>query len=93
MYRRALTKISLSLVMAIGLLGLSLSFQRYVRTAVSQDGTNADWSPTKRYPSHEVYFPGTEELGPEEMRGYCLRFRDADAKAETGCRLFSDRAR
>ena len=26
------------------------------------------WSPTKPYPTHEVYFPGTEELGPEEMR-------------------------
>lgn len=26
------------------------------------------WSPTKPYPDHEVYFPGTEELGPEEIR-------------------------
>ncbi len=26
------------------------------------------WSPTDRYPSHEVYFPGTEELAPDEMR-------------------------
>ena len=26
------------------------------------------WSPTKPYPDHEVYFPGTEELGPDEMR-------------------------
>jgi len=28
----------------------------------------AAWSPTKRYPDHEVYFPGTEDLMPDEMR-------------------------
>jgi len=28
----------------------------------------ADWSPTKPYPTHEVYYPGTEGLGPEEIR-------------------------
>lgn len=67
MYRRVFSIISLSLVMAIGLLGLSLSFQRY-GAAASQDVTKADWSPTDRYPSHEVYFPGTEELGLDEMR-------------------------
>ena len=26
------------------------------------------WSPTGVYPDHEVYFPGTEALGPDEMR-------------------------
>ena len=26
------------------------------------------WSPTKPYPNHEVYYPGTEELKPDEMR-------------------------
>ena len=26
------------------------------------------WSPTKRYPTHEAYYPGTEELKPDEMR-------------------------
>lgn len=26
------------------------------------------WSPTKRYPNQEVYYPGTEELGPDEIR-------------------------
>ena len=26
------------------------------------------WSPTGVYPDHEVYFPGTEELGPDEIR-------------------------
>jgi ribonuclease Z len=27
-----------------------------------------EWSPTKPYPSHGVYYPGTEELRPDEMR-------------------------
>ena len=26
------------------------------------------WSPTKPYPTHEVYYPGTEELGADEIR-------------------------
>ena len=26
------------------------------------------WSPTSRYPSQEVYYPATEELGEEEIR-------------------------
>ncbi|MGI9571543.1 MAG: guanitoxin biosynthesis MBL fold metallo-hydrolase GntH [Desulfobulbia bacterium] len=30
------------------------------------------WSPTKPYPRHEVYFPGTEELGSDEMRVIAL---------------------
>ncbi len=27
-----------------------------------------EWSPTKPFPSHDVYYPGTEELAPDEMR-------------------------
>ncbi|MGB6337706.1 MAG: MBL fold metallo-hydrolase, partial [Thermoanaerobaculia bacterium] len=38
-----------------------------VLRAAPTEATN-DWSPTKPYPSHEVYYPGTEELGPDEMR-------------------------
>ena len=34
----------------------------------SSDAAGAGWSPTKRYPNHEVYFPGTEELGADKMR-------------------------
>jgi ribonuclease Z len=26
------------------------------------------WDPTKRYPRRDVYFPGMEDLGPDEMR-------------------------
>ena len=28
----------------------------------------AGWSPTGVYPDHEVYFPGTEALDPDEIR-------------------------
>ena len=28
----------------------------------------AAWSPTKPYPKHDVYYPGTEALKPDEMR-------------------------
>ena len=28
----------------------------------------AGWSPTKPFPKHDVYYPGTEELQPDEMR-------------------------
>ena len=35
--------------------------------AVAQEAT-AKWSPTGVYPEHEVYFPGTEALGPDEIR-------------------------
>jgi ribonuclease Z len=36
---------------------------------LSQEAATAqEWSPTGAYPEQEVYFPGTEELGPEEIR-------------------------
>ncbi len=31
-------------------------------------GEDGDWSPTKPYPRQNVYYPGTEELKPDEMR-------------------------
>jgi ribonuclease Z len=38
-------------------------------TTSGQIGT---WSPTKPYPTHNVYYPGTEELKPDEMRVVAL---------------------
>ena len=35
-------------------------------TRVNQD--EAEWSPTKPSPKHDVYYPGTEELKPDEIR-------------------------
>lgn len=41
--------------------------------AKKQDGMTPDqWSPTKPYPQHNVYYPGTEELKPDEMRVIAL---------------------
>lgn len=31
-------------------------------------GSNSAWSPTKPYPTHNVYYAGTEELAADEMR-------------------------
>jgi ribonuclease Z len=45
-------------------------------TTSAQDTTTSNqvgtWSPTKRYPTHNVYYPGTEELKPDEMRVIAL---------------------
>ena len=36
--------------------------------AASSEAASGDWSPTKPYPKHDVYYPGTEALAPDEMR-------------------------
>ncbi len=36
--------------------------------AASSEAASGEWSPTKPYPKHDVYYPGTEELKPDEMR-------------------------
>jgi len=36
--------------------------------AASSEATSGEWSPTKPYPKHNVYYPGTEDLMPDEMR-------------------------
>ena len=37
-------------------------------TEGSSATNDAGWSRTKPYPVQEVYYPGTEELGPDEIR-------------------------
>jgi ribonuclease Z len=40
-----------------------------IESATAAEAAEAsEWSPTKPYPSHDVYYPGTEELKPDEMR-------------------------
>ena len=47
--------------------------QSLVGAAFAADTVPASaWSPTKPSPSHIVYYPGTEELEPDEMRVICL---------------------
>lgn len=36
-------------------------------TAVADDSIHK-WSPTKPYPSQNIYYPGTEALAKDEMR-------------------------
>ena len=52
--------------------GAALTIDLEVRTksawAASPQPASGDWSPTKRYPTQEVYYPGTEPLAPDEMR-------------------------
>jgi len=36
--------------------------------AVAEQDGPKKWSPTKPFPVHDVYYPGTETLGPDEMR-------------------------
>lgn len=45
--------------------GLRLAFEAQAAGGVV---STDDWSPTKPYPVHNVYYPGTEELAPDEMR-------------------------
>ena len=58
---------------AAGLLGaaaLTLDIDIRLKGARAAPATSSsgEWSPTKPYPSHDVYYPGTEELKPDEMR-------------------------
>lgn len=57
-------------ILLSGLLAFSAYF--VFDTGLSIENASAEgemeWSPTAPYPSHEVYFPGTETLGPDEMR-------------------------
>jgi ribonuclease Z len=39
-----------------------------ITSAEASGEIGSAWSPTKPYPSHGVYYPGTEELKPDEMR-------------------------
>ena len=36
--------------------------------AAASEAASGEWSPTKPYPNRDVYYPGTEELNPDEMR-------------------------
>lgn len=67
------TKNVILIVIFLGLLTSSmLTFDINMRLndVWASGGTVAaeDWSPTKPAPSHGVYYPGTEELQPDEMR-------------------------
>lgn len=67
------TKAAILIGSILGLLAVSmLTFDVDIRLkdAQASGGTVSaeDWSPTKPSPRHGVYYPGTEELLPDEMR-------------------------
>ena len=69
-----LKKSSVALALA-GLIGVS-ALSIHVDVDISMKDASAagakvpvdEWSPTKPNPSHDVYYPGTEELAADEMR-------------------------
>jgi ribonuclease Z len=61
----------LSLPLGLGILA-TCSFVMVAPCAASQPAPAQGWSPTAPYPEQEAYFPGTEALGPEEMRVIAL---------------------
>ena len=75
-------KAKLTFVFAVGMLGLAAvsgylighrdgsvgEASRLVPEARAAGKTPREWSPTKPYPQHDVYYPGTEALKPDEMR-------------------------
>ena len=48
--------------------GEELALIQDARAQQSGATPRSEWSPTKPYPQHDVYYPGTEELKPDEMR-------------------------
>jgi ribonuclease Z len=60
-----------TITIAIGsiatILSLVLDVDVRLQTAEAAPA-ESEWSPTAPYPSHEVYYPGTEQLHPDEMR-------------------------
>jgi len=43
-----------------------------ISEAKASEADSSEWSPTKPYPIQNVYYPGTEELKPDEMRVIAL---------------------
>ncbi len=69
MDRRMLLGMVTGVAATAGLLALlSETAVRPVMATTEKPSAPLEWSPTKAYPSHEVYYPGTEELRPDEMR-------------------------
>jgi ribonuclease Z len=82
--RKIVTLISLCVVLAIALAGVyakglfdgrsgkDLLLVETAEAAKQQSTLPGEWSPTKPYPKHIVYYPGTEGLKPDEMRVIAL---------------------
>jgi ribonuclease Z len=66
-------KLAIATLATVGLFGaaaltLDVNIRLKGDSAKATTTTTGKWSPTKPSPEHEVYYPGTEELKPDEMR-------------------------
>jgi ribonuclease Z len=66
-------KTMIAILAAGGLFGaaaLTLDVDIRLKDAWAQSAPSSpvEWSPTEPYPKHDVYYPGTEALAPDEMR-------------------------
>ena len=64
-YTYTITYIAIALGVAVVTLGVDLRVQPNEAEAQSAP---QEWSRTQPYPIHDVYYPGTEALAPDEMR-------------------------
>ena len=60
--------------------------------AASSEAASGEWSPTKPYPKHDVYYPGTEALDPDEMRVIACGSGMPMPRLKQGCAMLPDRA-
>ena len=74
MIRKSTIIFAAGFLSAVGLLGLLITSSQLdtgvqaQNKAMAAEQGSGKWSPTKPYPKHNVYYPGTEELKPDEMR-------------------------
>ncbi len=60
---------ALAAIFSVGFFAAWLDFRVEVKPATAASAESpSEWSTTKPYPVHDVYYPGTEELEPDEMR-------------------------
>jgi ribonuclease Z len=69
MYKRLFAAFAAGVIVTAGLLAsLPESAVQSALAAASAPAEPKEWSPTGPYPIHDVYYPGTESLAPDEMR-------------------------
>lgn len=63
------SKLAISLFIITGLIGIvALNFDVDITIKDAEAASSANKQPTTKNELHDVYFPGTEELAPDEMR-------------------------
>ena len=79
MNSKSILTLTLLLVFAFGMgFGIFMtsqchpSFSRVTKAEAAEAAQEAPFSPTEPLPNHDAYYPGTEKLGPDEMRVVAL---------------------